>query len=82
MKLEFLEDYCEQIGVEIQVVPQGMKLKPPTENVLNLGVNPNLKEEMKMLDYLFQISASDDGMDEDSTGFDSVGGGDSDGAWE
>lgn len=65
MKLEFLENYCEQIGVEIQVVPEGMKLKPPTENVLNLGVNPNLEEEMKMLDYLFEISESIDDAEDD-----------------
>jgi hypothetical protein len=78
MKLEFLENYCEQIGVEIQVVPEGMKLKPPTENVLNLGVNPNLEEEMKMLDYLFEISESIDDAEDDPIDE----GDESEGAWE
>eukprot|EP00558_Chaetoceros_sp_UNC1202_P013531 CAMPEP_0197255562 /NCGR_PEP_ID=MMETSP1429-20130617/72477_1 /TAXON_ID=49237 /ORGANISM="Chaetoceros sp., Strain UNC1202" /LENGTH=218 /DNA_ID=CAMNT_0042718885 /DNA_START=301 /DNA_END=957 /DNA_ORIENTATION=+ len=64
MKLVPLEDYCEQIGVKIQVVPKGMQLQPPKENVLNLGMNPNLEEEMKMLDYLFEISGSNEGEDE------------------
>lgn len=49
---------------------QGLKLKPPTDTVLNLGLNPNLELEMKMLDLLFQISA--DGKDGGSKGFDSI----------
>jgi len=82
MKLEFLEDYCEQLGVDVQVVPEGLKLKPPTDTVLNLGLNPNLELEMKMLDLLFQISA--DGKDGGSKGFDSIEGETSgnEGAWE
>lgn len=83
MKLEFLENYCEQIGVEIQVVPEGMKLKPPTDNVLNLGLNPNLKEEMKMLDYLYQISGSSESMDDNIDEIHSLDTGDDvEGAWE
>jgi hypothetical protein len=83
MKLEFLENYCEQIGVEVQVVPEGMKLKPPTESTLNLGVNPNLEEEVKMLDYLFQISSSNDESDAKYDNFDSMDGSDgTEGAWE
>lgn len=78
MKLEFLEEYCKQIGVEVQVVPKGMKLKPPTENVLNLGLNPNLEEEMKMLDYLFQISGSESSIEAESVDGEDAG----DGAWE
>lgn len=65
MKLECLEAYCEQIGVEVQVVPEGMKLTPPTENTINLGVNPNLEKEMQMLDYLFELSGSSGDMEED-----------------
>lgn len=56
MNLEGLEIYCGQIGVEVQVVPEGLKLKPPTETVDELDCNPNRDEEVKMLDYLFQIS--------------------------
>ncbi len=49
---------CAQIGVEVQVIPKGMKLTPPKESVLNLGLNPDLEKEMKMFDYLFHISSS------------------------
>jgi len=73
---------CEQIGVDVQVVPEGLKLKPPTETVLNLGLNPNLQQEMKMLDLLFQISAN--GQDGGSKDFDLIEeetSGD-EGAWE
>eukprot|EP00979_Chaetoceros_neogracilis_P008872 scaffold1988_cov230-Chaetoceros_neogracile.AAC.4 len=60
----------------------GLKLKPPTETVLNLGLNPNLQQEMKMLDLLFQISAN--GQDGGSKDFDLIEeetSGD-EGAWE
>jgi hypothetical protein len=60
MNLESLENYCESINVDIQIVPKGTQLKPPTENVLNLGLNPDLEKEMALLDYLYHISDSDD----------------------
>jgi len=63
IKLASLEDYCEQIGVKVQIVPKGLKLVPPKKNVLNLDLNPNLEEEMKALDYLFQISGDMDDSD-------------------
>ena len=60
-----------------------MKLKPPAERTINLGVNPNLEEEVKMLDYLFQISSSDDKFDAKDDNFDSLGGSvGTEGAWE
>jgi hypothetical protein len=80
LDLESLEDYCLQLGVDVQVVPKGIKIKPPKENVLNLGLNPNLIEEMNMLDYLFRISSDDDiGIHEGKDERMSDGG---DGAWE
>lgn len=82
IKLNSLEDYCEQIGVKVQIVPEGLSLVPPKESVLNLGLNPNLEKEMKMLDYLFNISSDiDDDVTVDSaaaTTFDD----DTSGAWE
>lgn len=69
IKLASLEDYCEQIGVKVQIVPKGLKLVPPKKNVLNLGLNPNLEEEMKMLDYLFQISGD---MEDEDVALDSA----------
>ncbi len=64
-------------------IAKGMKLKPPAESTLNLGVNPNLEEEVKMLDYLFQISSSNDESDAKYDNFDSMDGSDgTEGAWE
>jgi len=60
MNLDSLEEYCETIGVDVQVVPQGTNLKPPKEKAFNLGLNPDLEKEVELLDYLFQISQSDD----------------------
>lgn len=61
MNLDSLEEYCQNIGVDIQVVPEGTALKPPTKNSLNLGLNPNLEKEMAMLENLFHMSDSDSG---------------------
>lgn len=46
--------------MEVQVVPKGSKLKPPSKQVFNLDMNPDLQKEMKLLDYLFDISDSDE----------------------
>jgi Protein of unknown function (DUF3110). len=79
VELESLENYCGEIGVDVQVVPKGVTIRPPKENVLNLGLNPNLLEEMNMLDYLFHISSDDSGIDEGKDETNSTGG---NGAWE
>lgn len=79
VQLEPLEQYCEQIGVNVQVVPKGARIKPPKDTVLNLGLNPNLHEEMRMLDYLFHLSSDDNGIDIDDDQRYADGG---DGAWE
>ena len=86
MNLDSLEQYCETIGVDVQVVPEGTDLKPPKEKALNLGLNPDLEKEMELLDYLFEISESDNSgtdlnMTEDhetvsQVGAHSIGGGD------
>jgi hypothetical protein len=43
----------------VQVVPEGLDIRPPKENVENLGMNPNLYQEMEFLDYLIGISPSE-----------------------
>ena len=72
INLDSLEIYCNDIGVDVQVVPRGSYLKPPNARSLNLGLNPDLEKEMKMLENLFQIDNSDDPTD----------GAFQDGAWE
>jgi Protein of unknown function (DUF3110) len=57
--LRSLELYCEQLGVFVQVVPRGMDIRPPTQNVEEFGYNPLLKEQKSQLDYLFEMSDSE-----------------------
>lgn len=57
--LESLESYCTELGVFVQVVPRGMEVLPPTQNVLELGHNPKLKDEKSQLDYLFDMNDSE-----------------------
>lgn len=60
INLDNLEAYCNEIKVEVQVVPEGSNMKPPNERVLNLGLNPDLEKEMKLLESLFQMESDDD----------------------
>ena len=55
-----------------------MNLKPPKERAVVLDCNPNIEQDMKMLDYLFEISASNEDT-EKNTEEQSV---DDEGAWE
>lgn len=64
-KLDFLEDFCDDLGVFVQVVPMGMNIAPPTQNVENFGHNPHLLEEKNHLDYLFdmfELEVNDEGL--------------------
>lgn len=60
INLESLEEYCDSISTNVQVVvvPKGSHLKPPTKKLDNLGLNPDLEKEMKLLDYLYEMSDS------------------------
>jgi hypothetical protein len=51
-------------------VPTGSDIKPPSKKMLNLGLNPDLDKEMKFLDYLYQVSETEETghSDEDSLG--------------
>lgn len=54
--LDSLESMCDALGVFVQVVPEGMEIVPPSQNVQNLGQhNPHLREEKNHLDYLFDM---------------------------
>lgn len=57
--LDSLESYCQQLGVFVQVVPRGMDIRPPRENVQEFGYNPKLKDEKNQLDYIFEMSDSE-----------------------
>lgn len=79
MDLESLEEYCDQIGVKIQVIPKGMNIVPPQETTDNLGLNPNLEKEMAMLNYLFHLSTESNDEDENGRNIQNLG---ESGAWE
>lgn len=54
-----LESYFEQLGVAVQVVPEGVQLKPPTKNVKRFGHDPSLRDTKKHLDYIFAMTDED-----------------------
>jgi geranylgeranyl pyrophosphate synthase len=56
VSLENLDDFCDTLGVYVQVVPDGIDLIPPTQMVKSLGHNPDLKEEQHRLNYLFAMA--------------------------
>jgi len=54
-----LEAYFEQVGVTVRIVPKGIELKPPTQNVQQFGHDPSLRDTKKHLDYLFEMADED-----------------------
>lgn len=50
---------CETLGVFVQVVPEGVEIIPPSQNVKHLGHNPKLRNDKSYLDYLFEMTDSD-----------------------
>jgi hypothetical protein len=79
MDLESLEEYCDQIGVKIQVIPKGMNIVPPKDTTDNLGLNPDLEKEMAMLNYLFHLSTESNDEDDKGRNIQNLG---ESGAWE
>jgi len=79
-----LEEHVQSLpGVSVQPIPKGMNLKPPTERVDELDLNPNRDIEVDFVDYLYRMSSSGEGEDDgDGDGgalTDEGGGG---GSWE
>jgi hypothetical protein len=52
-KLDDLLTLSERVGVFIQIVPCGVELIPPSENVETFGLHPGLQETKQYLSYLF-----------------------------
>jgi hypothetical protein len=50
---------CDRLGVCVQVVPEDVELIPPSQNVETFGHDPELKENQKFLDYLFDMDDSE-----------------------
>lgn len=59
IKLISLEEYCEDLDdVFVQTIPKGLNLKPPSERVDELDLNPDRDMEVEFVDYLYRMSSS------------------------
>jgi len=54
-----LKETCENIGVFIQVIPEGVEIKPPSQNVKKFGHDPSLIKTKKHLEYLLEMTDED-----------------------
>lgn len=63
VQMDFLEDFCKDLGVYAQVVPEGMDIRPPQKTVKELGQHAtfDLREQQKHLEYVFDMA---EGVDE------------------
>jgi len=81
-----LEEHVQSLpGVSVQPIPKGMNLKPPTERVDELDLNPNRDIEVDFVDYLYRMSSSGEGEDDgdgDGGALTDEGGGGGGGSWE
>lgn len=55
VNLQFLESFCEKLGVYAQLVPKDVNVIPPQQNVKHLG-HKNLREEQQELEYVFDMA--------------------------
>lgn len=62
--LRELEENTEPMGIEIQIVPEGTELLPPSDTVEDLNFNPRFDEEVDELQRLFQLPDEDDDDDQ------------------
>lgn len=60
MSLEALVDLCMRVGVSMQLIPHGVDLIPPKENVPQLGrsLPPRTREQLNAAYYL--LDSADD----------------------
>lgn len=58
-RLQDLQKFFSTIGVFVQVIPDGVVLKPPTQNVPKFGHNPSLYKTKQNLDYVFAMFDDD-----------------------
>jgi len=59
--IDDLDQFCQKLGVYVQVVPAGVDLIPPQQNVKQLGrVNRSLREQQDHLNYIFDMMDSTD----------------------
>jgi hypothetical protein len=63
--LDDLIDYTNQIGVSVQVIPSGIELIPPSQNVERFGLSQDLFQAKQYLNSIFDDSTGDDADDDE-----------------
>jgi hypothetical protein len=63
--VEELDDFCDKVGVYMQVVPDGVELIPPSQNVEHLGQHSSHRQVQEQLNYAFDMA---DGADFEEEG--------------
>lgn len=54
--VDTLHAFCEKVGVHMQIVPHGVDLIPPVQNVELVGRhNRSLRQQQKHLEYVFSM---------------------------
>jgi len=74
MKLEFLEDYCTTLGVSVQLIPNGMNIRPPKDNAESLA-NPEWKENIATLESVYSLPSTPSFQDGGNTNINNSGSG-------
>lgn len=54
--LRDLEEYCDPLGVQVQVVPKGTSLVPPSDAAETLDHNPYLNQQRDELENIFDLT--------------------------
>ncbi|KAG7373842.1 DUF3110 domain containing protein [Nitzschia inconspicua] len=63
--LDDLLSLSESLGVFVQIIPEGIDLIPPTQNVKSFGLSSELKDTKQYLSYLFDKDWADDDDEEE-----------------
>ena len=65
MDVASLEEYCAEMGgaVQVQCVPQGFDLMPPTIRVEELDNNPDLREDKEKVQKMFELELTKEEID-------------------
>jgi hypothetical protein len=59
--MDTLHSFCDKMGVHLQIVPDGVRILPPSQNVKLVGRhNRSLREQQNHLEYIFNMMDDDD----------------------
>lgn len=58
--MDTLNIFCEKMGVHMQIVPDGVNVIPPSQNVKMVGRhNRSLREQQNHFEYIFSMMDND-----------------------